>query len=59
MNRLRVQFAKNLIKHGCIKKACLKNLHLESGFSTSKDLEAYFLEFEGLTIQGFIQSITT
>jgi hypothetical protein len=58
MNRLRVQFAKNLIKHGCMKKACLKNLHLESGFSTSKDLEAYFLEFEGLTIQGFIQSIT-
>jgi hypothetical protein len=41
-----------------MKKACLKNLHLESGFSTSKDLEAYFLEFEGLTIQGFIQSIT-
>jgi hypothetical protein len=58
MNRLRVQFARNLIKHGCMKKACLKNLHLESGFSTSKDLEFYFLEFEGLTIQGFIQSIT-
>jgi hypothetical protein len=58
MNRLRVQFAKNLIKHGCINKTCLKNLHLESGFSTSKDLEFYFLEFEGLTIQGFIQSIT-
>ena len=58
MNRLRVQFAKNLIKHGCMKNACLKNLHLESGFITSKDLEAYFLEFEGLTIQGFIQSIT-
>jgi len=58
MNRLRVQFARNLIKHGCMKKACLKNLHLESGFSTSRDLEFYFLEFEGLTIQGFIQSIT-
>ena len=58
MNRLRVQFARNLIKHGCLKKACLKNLYLESGFSTSKDLEFYFLEFEGLTIQGFIQSIT-
>lgn len=58
MNRLRVQFAKNLIKQGCIKKACLNNLYMESGFSTSKDLEFYFLEFEGLTIQGFIQSIT-
>jgi len=58
MNRLRVQFARNLIKHGCMKKACLKNLHLESGFSTSNDLDFYFLEFEGLTIQGFIQSIT-
>jgi hypothetical protein len=58
MNRLRVQFARNLIKHGCMKKACLKNLHLESGFSTSSDLDFYFLEFEGLTIQGFIQSIT-
>mgnify|MGYP000085141234 CR=1 FL=1 len=41
MNRLRVQFAKNLIKHGCMKKACLKNLHLESGFSTSNDLDFY------------------
>ena len=58
MNRLRVQFARNLIKHGCMKKACLNNLHLESGFSTSNDLDFYFLEFEGLTIQGFIQSIT-
>jgi hypothetical protein len=57
MNRLRVQFAKNVIMQGCVQKSCLQNLFSDSGFSCSKDLEKYFLEFEGQSIKDFILSI--
>jgi len=57
MNRLRVQFAKKLIKQGCVKKACLQNLFRDSGFNSSADLEHYFLEFEGKSIKDFILTI--
>jgi hypothetical protein len=54
MNRLRVQFAKKLIKQGCLKKACLQNLYRDSGFACADDLEYFFAEFEGLSIKEFI-----
>jgi transcriptional regulator GlxA family with amidase domain len=57
MNRLRVQFAKNLIRQGCTKKACLQSLFSECGFSCSTDLEKFFLEFEGQSIKEFIHTI--
>lgn len=57
MNRLRVQFAKKLIKQGCLQKVCLDNLYKESGFNCSVDLEANFLEFEGQSMKEFIQTI--
>jgi hypothetical protein len=54
MNRLRVQFAKKLIKQGCLQKACLQNLYSDSGFDSSEDLEYFFSEFEGQSIKEFI-----
>ncbi|TBH70010.1 hypothetical protein [Aquirufa antheringensis] len=57
MNRLRVQFAKNLIKQGCQQKACLNNLYKDSGFARAEDLEHYFSEFEGLTVKEFILTL--
>ena len=54
MNRLRVQFAKKLIKQGCLQKACLQNLYSDSGFDCSEDLEYFFSEFEGQSIKEFI-----
>lgn len=54
MNRLRIQFAKKLIKQGCLQKACLQNLHSDSGFDCSEDLEYFFSEFEGQSIKEFI-----
>jgi len=49
MNRLRVQFAKNLIKQGC-----LQNLFKESGFDSAEDLAYYFEEFEGKSVDEYI-----
>jgi hypothetical protein len=49
MNRLRVQFAKNLIKQGC-----LQNLFKESGFDSAEDLAYYFEEFEGKSVEEYI-----
>ncbi len=57
MNRLRVQFAKKLIKQGCLQKACLQNLYSDSGFACSDDLEYLFAEFEGLSIKEFISTL--
>lgn len=54
MNRLRVQFAKKLIKQGCLQKACLQNLYSDSGFDCSEDLEYFFSEFEGQSIKEYI-----
>lgn len=58
MNRLRVQFAKSLITRGCLDENCLQDLYQDSGFSTAKDLDYYFLEFEGRSIKSFVHSIT-
>jgi hypothetical protein len=57
MNRLRVQFAKNLIKQGCLQKSCLQNLFKESGFDSEEDLAFYFAEFEGKSVKEFILTL--
>lgn len=57
MNRLRVQFAKQLIRQGCMQKSCLSHLHLDSGFNNEEDLQHFFVEFEGLSIKEFIGTI--
>jgi hypothetical protein len=57
MNRLRVQFAKQLIRQGCMQKSCLSHLHLDSGFNNEDDLQHFFVEFEGLSIKEFIGTI--
>lgn len=57
MNRLRVQFAKQLIRQGCMQKSCLSHLHLDSGFINEEDLQHFFVEFEGLSIKEFIGTI--
>ncbi len=57
MNRLRVQFAKQLIRQGCFQKTCLSKLHIESGFNCEADLEHFFGDFEGMSIQEFIDKI--
>ncbi len=54
MNRLRIQFAKNLVKQGCQRKACLANLYSDSGFDCQEDLTFYFAEFEGESLNDFI-----
>jgi hypothetical protein len=57
MNRLRVQFAKNLIKQGCLQKSCLQNLFKESGFDCAADFAFYFAEFEGKSVKEFILTL--
>jgi hypothetical protein len=57
MNRLRIQYAKNLIKQGCIKKSCLKGLFKDSGFENDEKLNYFFLEFEGVSVREFIQTV--
>jgi len=57
MNRLRVQFAKNLIKQGCLQKSCLQNLFKESGFDCAADFASYFAEFEGKSVKEFILTL--
>jgi hypothetical protein len=57
MNRLRVQFAKQLIRQGCLQKSCLSKLYSESGFNCESDLEHFFSDFEGMSIQEFIDKI--
>ncbi|MEN9961556.1 MAG: hypothetical protein RL045_1810, partial [Bacteroidota bacterium] len=54
MNRLRIQFAKNLIQEGCFQSKCLDTLHLESGFINKHDLLKYFVEFEGESMEDYI-----
>lgn len=54
MNRLRIEFAKNLIKQGCREKSCLANLYKDSGFDSQKDLDYFFTEFEGISVSEFI-----
>jgi hypothetical protein len=57
MNRLRIQYAKNLIKQGCLKKSCLKGLFKDSGFENDEKLNYFFLEFEGVSVKEFIQTV--
>lgn len=57
MNRLRIQFAKQLIRQGCLQKSCLSTLHAESGFNCEADLEHLFYDFEGMSIKEFIDKI--
>lgn len=57
MNRLRIQFAKNLIKQGCLQKSCLQSLFKDSGFECAEDLSFYFSEFEGKSVEDFILTL--
>ncbi len=57
MNRLRIQYAKHLIKQGCLNKSCLKGLFKDSGFENDEKLQHFFLEFEGMSVKEFIQTI--
>jgi transcriptional regulator GlxA family with amidase domain len=54
MNRLRVQFAKNLIQEGCLQAKCLDTLHIESGFLNKNDLSRYFVEFSGESMEDYM-----
>jgi hypothetical protein len=54
MNRLRIQFAKNLIKQSDRKKTFLDNLFTDSGFNSQADLVFYFAEFEGESLNDYI-----
>ncbi|MEN9960533.1 MAG: hypothetical protein RL045_785 [Bacteroidota bacterium] len=57
MNRLRIQYAKQLIKQGCLEQTCLVNLFRESGFKNDEELALYFSEYEGKSIPEFILTI--
>ena len=57
MNRLRIQFAKNLIYQSSEKEDELDQLHVQSGFSSKNDLGRCFAEIEGKGIGEFIQKI--
>jgi hypothetical protein len=57
MNRLRIQFAKNLIYQSSQKEDELDQLHVQAGFSSKKDLGRCFVEIEGKGIGEFIQKI--
>ena len=57
MNRLRIQFAKNLVKQGCQQKTCLQRLFHDSGFKSEHDLAYYFKEFEGTSLAEFILTL--
>jgi hypothetical protein len=57
MNRLRIQFAKNLVKQGCQENSCLNHLFHDSGFDNEHDLEYYFKEFEGSSLAEFILTL--
>lgn len=52
MNRLRIQFSKHLINQGRF-----ENLYFESGFKNVEDLEFYFQEFEGKSVNEFILTL--
>lgn len=54
MNRLRIQFAKNLIQKGCLQAKCLDTLHIESGFLNKSDLSRYFVEFAGESMEEYM-----
>ena len=54
MNRLRIQFAKNLIKQSDRKKAFIDNLFTDTGFNSQADLVFYFAEFEGESLNDYI-----
>ena len=57
MNRLRIQYAKQLIKQGCLEQTCLVNLFRETGFKNDEELALYFSEYEGKSIPEFILTI--
>jgi hypothetical protein len=54
MNRLRIQFARNLIQEGCSNANCLDTLHIESGFISKQDLSRYFVEFAGESMEDYL-----
>lgn len=57
MNRLRIQFAKNLIYQSSQKEDELDQLHVQAGFSSKNDLGRCFAEIEGKGIVEFILKI--
>ena len=56
MNRLRIQFAKHLIRKGCEENTCLGNLYADSGFDCQADLTFYFAEFEGISVDDYLKN---
>jgi hypothetical protein len=57
MNRLRIQFAKHLIKKRFEENVCLDNLYADSGFDCQADLTYFFAEFEGGSVDEYITSL--
>lgn len=57
MNRLRIQFAKHLIKKRFEENVCLDNLHMDSGFDCQADLIYFFVEFEGVSVDEYLTSL--
>lgn len=57
MNRLRIQFAKHLIKKRFEENVCLDNLYLDSGFDCQADLTYFFVEFEGVSVDEYLTSL--
>ena len=57
MNRLRIQFAKHLIKKRFEENVCLDNLHMDSGFDCQADFIYFFVEFEGVSVDEYLTSL--
>ena len=57
MNRLRIQFAKNVIQQELLQEDDLDQLYMQAGFSSKNDLGRYFIEIEGEGVGEFIRKI--
>ena len=57
MNRLRIQFAKHLIKKRYEENVCLDKLYLDTGFDCQADLTYFFAEFEGISVDEYLTSL--
>jgi len=57
MNRLRIQFVKNVIRQELLQEDDLDQLYVQAGFSSKNDLGRCFTEIEGEGVVEFIQKI--
>ena len=55
MNRLRIQFVKNVIRQELLQEDDLDQLYLQAGFRSKNDLGRCFTEIEGEGVVEFIQ----